>query len=94
MIITYNLKFAAKMSCCHSELLNHCSLSPVPTGHGRGRGHGHGGGCTATHVALNLEEEAPPIVEQHVEEPILEEPGAAQPWNEDAPPRGDNAPPP
>ena len=29
-----------------------------------------------------------------MEEPILEEPGAAQPRVEDAPPGGDNAPPP
>ena len=49
----------------------------MPTDHGHGRGHGHGGGHATTHVALNLEEEAPPAGEQHVEDPILEEPGIA-----------------
>ena len=34
------------------------------------------------------------VVAMCVEEPILEEPGAAQPEGEDAPPRGDDAPPP
>ena len=82
------------MSCHRSERLGHHSPSPVPTVHGCGHGRGHGGGHAATHVALHLEEEAPPAGEQHVEEPILEEPGAAQPRGKDAPPRGDNAPPP
>jgi len=50
--------------------------SPVPTNRGLG------GGC----VALNLEEEVPPAGEQHMEEPILEEPGVAQPRGNDAPP--------
>ena len=76
--------FVAKMWCHHLECLNHHSLSPVPTDHGHGRGHGHGGGCVAAHIALNLEEEVPPAEEQHVEEPILEEPGVAQPRGEDA----------
>ena len=49
----------------------------MPAGHGHGHGYGRGGGHTAAHVALNLEEEAPLVGEQHVEEPILEEPGAA-----------------
>ena len=48
----------------------------MPTGRGHGDGRGHGGGCVATHIALNLEE-APPAREQHMEEPILEELGAA-----------------
>ena len=37
-------------------------------------------------VALNLEEEVLPTGEQHVEEPILEEQGVAQPRGDDAPP--------
>ena len=65
----------------------------MPAGHGRGCGHGRGGGRTTTHVVLNFEEEVPPTREQHVDEPILEEPGVAQPRGEDAPPRGDDAPP-
>ena len=60
----------------------------MPAGHGHGRGHGHQGGHAA---ALNLEEEVPPAVEQHVEEPILEELGATQLGGEGAPPGGDNA---
>ena len=44
---------------------------------GRGRGRGRGRGHIAAHVALNLKEEAPAAGEQHVEEPILEEPGIA-----------------
>ena len=82
------------MLCRCSECLNYRSPSPVPTGHGHGCGCGHGGGHATTHVALNLEEEAPPTGEQHMEEPILEEPDIAWPRGEDAPPRGDNAPPP
>ena len=76
------------MSCRRSEHLNHRSPSPVPAGHCRGHGCGRGGGC----AALNLEEEVLPAGEQHVEEPILEELGAAQPRG--APPGGDDAPPP
>jgi hypothetical protein len=38
-------------------------------------GRGHGGGRVAAHTALNLEEEVPLAGDQHVEEPILEEPG-------------------
>ena len=80
------------MLCRRLEHLNRRSLSPMPTGHGHGCGHGHGGGCATTHTALNLEEEVPPAVEQHVEEPILEELGATQLGGEGAPPGGDNAP--
>ena len=72
------------MLCHRSKCLNHRSPSPVLAS----CGHGHGGGCAATHVALNLEEEAPPIEEQHVEEPILEELGTTQSRGEDAPPGG------
>jgi hypothetical protein len=77
LIITSDLTFAAKMSCCRSERLNLRSLSPVSAGCGHGHGHGHGGGHTAAHVALYLEEEAPPTGEQHVEEGIVEEPRGA-----------------
>ena len=45
----------------------------MPTGHGRGHGRGHGGGCAVSHAALILKEEVPPAIEQHVEDPILEE---------------------
>ena len=66
----------------------------MPTGRGRGRGRGRVGRCATARAALNLEEEVPPTREQHVEESILEEPGIAQPGGEDAPTRGDDAPPP
>ena len=66
----------------------------MPTGNGHGHGRGHGRGHTAARAALNLDEEVPPAREQHMEEPILEEPGVAQPRGEDAPPRGNDAPPP
>ena len=46
-------------------------------GHGHGHGRGHGEGRAAAHVALNLEEEVPLVGEQHMKEPILEEPGAS-----------------
>ena len=59
-----------------SEHLNCRSSSPEPAGHGR-RGHGRGGGRAAAHTALNLEEQVPPPGEQHMEEPILEQLGAA-----------------
>ena len=49
----------------------------MSTTHGHGHGRGYGGGHAATHVALNLEEDTPPAREQHVEEPILEEPSVA-----------------
>ena len=82
------------MSCHRSEHLNHRSSSPVPTSHGHGHGHGCGGGCIAARAALILEEEVRAAGEQHMEEPILEEPGIAQPGGKDAPSRGDDAPPP
>ena len=57
-------------------------------------GRGHGGGCATARAALNLEEEVPPAREQHMEEPILEEPGVAQLGVKDTPPGGNDAPPP
>ena len=75
-LTTHGLTFAVRCRVC-SELLNRHSPSPMLVGHGRGCGCGHGGGRAAAHVSLNHEEEAPLAGEQHVEEPILEEPSVA-----------------
>ena len=76
------------MSSHRLERLNRRSPSPMLASYGHGSVHGHRRG----RAALNLEEEVPPTGGQHVEEPILEEPGAAQLGGEGAPPGGDNAP--
>ena len=65
--------FEAKMSCRRLEHLNHRSPSPVPAS----CGHDHDHGCVRGCAALNLEEEVPCAGEQHGEEPILEDLGAA-----------------
>ena len=66
------------MSCRRSERLNHRSPSHVLGVRGCVHGRGHGGGRAAARTTLKLKEEVPPAGEQHMEEPILEEPGAAE----------------
>ena len=60
-----------KMSCRRFERLLRRSPSPTPSVRGRGQGQGCGRGRDVNLVPFILEEEAPPVEEQPLEDPPI-----------------------
>ena len=61
----------SKMSCHQSERMLHRSPSLAPVVRGRGLGHGHGRDVNP--IPFNLEEEVPPMEEQPLGDPHIQE---------------------